>query len=124
MAYYSRNRSGYAIVRSSLLAAAVALLALFTSADSWRAALHCSTDSPCIAASDDLPVATGDIAAIVELSDDLPSDGSIHASDDHADKDASAADQILFAANAVTTAATPDRQWRTLFPDKTGPPRA
>lgn len=123
MAYDSRHRTAFAITRRcGLFVALLALFALFGGADSWRATIHCSTDAPCVVASDDAPVVTGDIAAIVELSDDVSSDGPVDPSDDKTYKDAAPADRFLFAAAVVAAATVPDRQRRTLFPDKTGPP--
>lgn len=124
MAYDSRHRIAYAIVRRwGLLAAAFALFALFGSVESWRASTHCSTGG-CIVASDDMPEVSGDIVAIVELSDDMSSDDPVNPSDKKAYKDATIAGRLLFAVAAITTAAVLDRPWRTLYPDKTGPPRA
>ena len=125
MTYDSRHRSAFAIIRRcGLFVAALLLLVLFGGADAWRTAIHCSTDSPCVVTSDDVPAVTGDMAAIVELSDDVSSDGPVNPSDKKAHKDAAAAARRLFAMGVIAPAAIPDRQWRARFPDKTGPPRA
>lgn len=125
MTYYYWRRILYDTVRSyGLLVAAFALLALFVGAESWRASIHCSAAAACVVASDDVPDVSGDIAAIVELSDDMSSDDPLSSPDEKAYKDTAASERLLFAAPAVAAAAILDRQWRTLYPDKTGPPRA
>lgn len=106
-----------------LLVAVVVLLALFVGAESWHASGHCST-AACIVASDDMPEVSGDIAALVELSDDMSSDDPVNPSDEKAYKDATVTDRLLFAVATVAAATVFDRPWRTLYPDKTGPPRA
>jgi hypothetical protein len=125
MAYDYPHRIARAMTRSGgLLAAILVLLALFVGAESWRNSTPCSTAAPCIVASDDMPEASGDIVAIVELSDDMSSDGPFSPSDEKAYKEAVAADRLFFAVAAIAVAAVLDRQRRTLYPDKTGPPRA
>ncbi len=123
MAYDSRHRSVFAMARRcSLFAALLALLALFGGADSWRAKSPCPAAVPCVVASDDAPMVIDDIAAIVALADDASSDGSLTASDEKAAKDAAGIARRLFATAAVVAATVPDRQRRTLFPLKRGPP--
>ena len=112
----------YRIVQRHVVLVAAFALALTLSSGAWSGSL-CRFDAQCAGSLSDAPVAIGSNVAVVEWVEEFAADNFVDMSDGDPHKPAVAVNSIRFIDHAVGFAATARDRQRTLFPEKTGPPR-